>query len=54
MLHAGQIVLRDCIEDIADEQVMVGMALWEESRAIDLADVRGFDDDRLRNVVSLT
>jgi len=33
---------------------MVGVALWEESRAVDLADVRGFDDGRLGNVVSLT
>jgi len=54
VLHAGQIVLRDGIEDIADEQVMVGMALWEENRAVHLAEVRGFDDGRLRNVVSLT
>ena len=54
MLHARQVVLRDRIQDVADEELMIGMALRQQGRAVRIAKIRGFDDGNLGNVVSLT
>src|SRR3546814_17608051 len=53
MLHRGHVILGDGVENIANEQIGIGIANWQQGRAT-LRAVRGFVDGKRKFGVSLT